>query len=103
MNFHGWEPAALGTHAAGKGLDLNIKVLRMVENCSSDSHLASEWEGERGTLFPDFIIWKFGCWWLSEEGTSGEHLRIGSRRKQAEGLKTSLALASLPESTLICL
>lgn len=44
------QPAALGTHAAGKGLDLNIKVLKMTGDRSSSSHLASEpgWGWGRG-------------------------------------------------------
>jgi hypothetical protein len=29
------QPATLGTHAAGKGLDLNSKVLKMTEDCNS--------------------------------------------------------------------
>lgn len=36
------QPATLGTQAAGKGLDLNIKVLKMTEDRNSSSRLASE-------------------------------------------------------------
>lgn len=44
------QPATLGTHTAGKGLDLNIKVLKMTEDRNSSSHLASEpGEGEGGS------------------------------------------------------
>lgn len=51
------QPATLGTHAAGKGLDLNIKVLKMTEDRNSSSHLASEpGEGKEGAQFPNFIF-----------------------------------------------
>lgn len=77
----GWvgQPEALGTHAAGKGLGLNIS-LKMVENCNSGPHLEC-----RVPQFPDFIVLNFDCRWLSEERTSGEHLSMESRKRDGEG------------------
>lgn len=44
------QPATLGTQAAGKGLDLNIKVLKMTEDCNSALSLqhggGGGWGGE---------------------------------------------------------
>lgn len=51
----------------------------MAENCNSGPHL--EWWVPQ---FPDFILLNFDCWRLSDEGTSGEHLSMQSRKTDGE-------------------
>lgn len=53
--------------------------LKMAGNCNLGPHFEC-WVPQ----FPDFIVLNFDCWWLSDEGTSGEHLSMESR-KDGEG------------------